>query len=218
MKMHNLHILWDWNGTLVNDMDLCVYVTNLFMKKHHNKKITHETYKQKFTFPVIDFYHAIGFDFKDISFTQMAEEWISTYKQHFHSKSALNGEVLETLNFVKNQGLKQSIFSACEVNLLQHSINHLELNDYFHKVHGVDNNEANGKESLAVKIIEDNHIDPDETILFGDTIHDYEVAKSTGISCVLIANGHQCSKRLQKTGAPVLEHIGEVPAYLKSLQ
>ena len=89
MKIKNPHILWDWNGTLVNDMDLCVYVTNLFMQEHHNQQISREFYQQEFTFPVIDFYHAIGFDFKNITFEQMAEDWISTYKKHFQSKHLL---------------------------------------------------------------------------------------------------------------------------------
>ena len=130
----------------------------------------------------------------------------------------MNGEVKETLEHIQKIGLKQSIFSACEVNLLNHSIDHLELTDFFHLVHGVNNNQATGKEALARQIIEDEHIQPDETILFGDTVHDYEVAQNTGMSCVLIANGHQHESRLKKTGAPVLEHIGQVPAYLKSLQ
>lgn len=218
MKIKNPHILWDWNGTLVNDMDLCVYVTNLFMQEHHNKQITREFYQQEFTFPVINFYHAIGFDFKNITFEQMAEDWISTYKKHFQSKSSLNGPVQETLEYIRSKGLKQSIFSACEIHLLNHSINHLNLEHFFHLIHGVDNNQASGKEALAKQIILDNHIIPEETILFGDTVHDYEVAQNTGMSCVLIANGHQHSKRLQKTGAPILEHIGQVPDYLKSLQ
>lgn len=218
MKINNPHILWDWNGTLVNDMDLCVFVTNQFMQEQHNKQISRELYQKEFTFPVIDFYHAIGFDFKNITFEEMAEDWISTYKSHFQEKSSLNGEVEETLEHIKGLGLKQSIFSACEINLLNHSINHLELTDFFHLIHGVDNNQASGKEALARQIIEDKHILPDETILFGDTVHDYEVAQNTGMLCVLIANGHQHESRLKKTGAPVLEHIGQVPAYLKSLQ
>ena len=148
----------------------------------------------------------------------MAEDWIREYKSSFHHSSSLNGDVLQTLTHVADKGLKQSIFSACEINLLKHSIRHLDLEDFFHNIHGVDNNRASGKEDLAIQIIKDSHVDPEATILFGDTVHDYEVAQNTGINCVLIANGHQDHKRLAKTGAHILEHIGMVPAYLNSLQ
>ncbi|MCM8535927.1 MAG: HAD hydrolase-like protein [Lentisphaeraceae bacterium] len=218
MKNTDLHILWDWNGTLVNDMDLCVAVTNRFIKKQNGRQISREEYQQKFTFPVIDFYESIGFDFSAQSFADMAEDWIREYKSSFHTSSSLNGDVVKTLTHIADNGLKQSIFSACEINLLKHSIRHLELENFFHNIHGVDNNRASGKEDLAIQIIKESHVDPEATILFGDTVHDYEVAQNTGINCVLIANGHQDQKRLAKTGADILEHIGMVPAYLNSLQ
>jgi phosphoglycolate phosphatase len=218
MKKDYRHILWDWNGTLVNDMDLCVFVTNTLIKRRNNTLISKETYQREFTFPVIDFYKVIGFDFSKENYGDMAEEWILEYKRHFEAQSTLNGDVKQTLQKLHHEGYLQSIFSACENELLKHSIRHLELTDYFHKIHGTDNNHAHGKTELALQIIRDKHVNPEETVLFGDTVHDYEVAQNAGIDCVLIANGHQDETRLKKTGAPVICDISTVPAFLRSLQ
>ena len=79
-------------------------------------------------------------------------------------------------------------------------------------------NHAHGKEDLALSIIEEEHCTPHESILFGDTVHDWEVANAVGIDCVLIANGHQHEDRLKATGAPVICDISEVPNFLNSLQ
>ena len=219
MNLKYKHILWDWNGTLVDDIDLCIFVTNKLMKKRRRDfQIDRNIYLREFTFPVIEFYQRIGFDFSLESFAEMSEEWIGEYKSNFESQSSLNGEVTEVLTEMRQLGFRQSILSACEVNLLNHSINHLELNDFFHLIHGTGNNQAHGKVDLALSIIEEQHCSPEESILFGDTVHDYEVAQAAGIDCVLIANGHQHEDRLEKTGAPVIRDISQVPNFLKSLQ
>jgi len=218
MNWHYKHILWDWNGTLVNDMDLCVSVTNTLIRKRNGTQINREVYQKEFTFPVVDFYEKIGFNFSIESYADVAEEWILEYKSNFETGSSLNGNVIDVLEEIKNMGLKQSILSACESSLLNHSIKHLSLEPYFHGIHGTGDNHAHGKVDLAHSMIKENHCSPEESILFGDTVHDYEVASAVGIDCVLIANGHQHEDRLRKTGVPVICDISHVPNFIKSLQ
>ena len=212
------HILWDWNGTLVNDMNLCVSVTNSLIKERKIPLIDLEIYQREFTFPVVDFYEKIGFDFSCESYEVVAEEWILEYKRNFEDQSRLNGDVIGVLSFMRDMGFKQSVLSACEVELLNHSISHLNLGDFFHQIHGTNNNHAHGKVDLAHSLIDQEHCTSEESLLFGDTVHDFEVAEAVGIDCVLIANGHQHGDRLRKTGAPVICDISEVPSFIKSLQ
>lgn len=218
MKWNYKHILWDWNGTLVNDMDLCVAVTNSLIQKRKGVLINREIYSREFTFPVVSFYEKIGFDFSVESYADVAEEWILEYKRNFEKSSTLNGNVIEVLGHVESLGLKQSILSACESELLNHSIRHLGVERFFHQVHGTGDNHAHGKVDLAHSLIKAEHCSPEDSILFGDTVHDYEVAEAVGIDCILIANGHQHEDRLRKTGAKVICDISQVPNLIKSLQ
>ena len=50
------HILWDWNGTLLDDSWLCVEVLNDLLKEQGKDPISLKTYRNHFNFPVIHFY------------------------------------------------------------------------------------------------------------------------------------------------------------------
>lgn len=219
MNLKYKHILWDWNGTLLDDVDLCIAVTNKLMKRRKkNFSIDRQQYLQEFTFPVVDFYRKMGFDFSQESFSEMAEEWIAEYKRLFKESVSLNGAVIDVLTNLKKQGYKQSILSACENTLLNESIEAFGLQKFFHKIHGTHSNEAHGKVDLALTIIEAQHCSPQEALLIGDTTHDYEVAQAAGLQCVLVANGHQHSTRLKETSAPVICDISGIPNFLESLK
>ena len=58
------HIIWDWNGTLLNDTWLCVEGINKSLEKRSLQTITEEIYRKVFSFPVEDYYKRLGFDFK----------------------------------------------------------------------------------------------------------------------------------------------------------
>jgi len=55
-------VVWDWNGTLLNDMEACIRSMNLMLEKRRLPPIDFETYRSVFTFPVIDYYRAVGID------------------------------------------------------------------------------------------------------------------------------------------------------------
>ena len=57
------HIIWDWNGTLVNDLTLCVDLLNFSLKKRGLPLISENIYKQKFLFPIKNFYETVDLDF-----------------------------------------------------------------------------------------------------------------------------------------------------------
>ena len=112
------HIFWDWNGTLLNDVDLCVHVTGEFLRERHGKLMDRETYLREFGFPVIDFYKKIGIDLRDADYGQMALDWIGAYNQSFGDFAELHQGVGEVLLGLNDLGYKQSILSACEKDLL----------------------------------------------------------------------------------------------------
>ena len=78
--MNNLvqykHIIWDWNGTLLNDGWLFVEVMNIVLKRRKMKPITLDSYREIFRFPVKDYYMKLGFDFEKESFESSGLEFI----------------------------------------------------------------------------------------------------------------------------------------------
>ena len=74
------HIIWDWNGTLLNDTWLCVEGINNSLEKRSIDTITKEVYRRVFSFPVKDYYERLGFDFKKEPFEVAGDEFVDIEK------------------------------------------------------------------------------------------------------------------------------------------
>ena len=46
------HVIWDWNGTLLDDAVLCVEVMNVVLARRKLPPLTAERYADRFRFPV----------------------------------------------------------------------------------------------------------------------------------------------------------------------
>ena len=78
------HIVWDWNGTLVNDAWLFVELMNEELKQRNLSLIDIAKYKEHFTFPVKQYYKNLGFDFKKENFKEVGYNFIQKYKKRKH--------------------------------------------------------------------------------------------------------------------------------------
>ena len=58
------YIFWDWNGTLLDDVWLCVDIINYMLIKRGKSEITQSQYREIFDFSVKGYYKKAGFDFK----------------------------------------------------------------------------------------------------------------------------------------------------------
>lgn len=183
-------IIWDWNGTLLNDIDACIESMNTMLKRRSMELIDKDTYLRIFTFPVQKYYETIGFNFYRESFEQLSVEYISLYKKGAVN-SALQPGVVEALEQFTNKGLTQVVLSASEQVSLENQVEQHQLQHYFDALIGLNNIYAKSKLENAIHYLENSSILPNETLLIGDTFHDYEVAKAIGCDCLLVNNGHQ---------------------------
>jgi len=81
---------------------------------------------------------------------------------------------------------------------------------FFEGLCGLNNHYAVSKIENGKSLIVEKGLNPERTLMVGDTIHDYEVAMAIGCKCVLVANGHQSKKRLLKSGAQVFDRLDEI--------
>lgn len=208
------YVIWDFNGTLLDDVTLCFELLNKMLSKRGFPTVTMERYKEIFRFPVKEYYRLAGFDFDKEPFAVTAVEFIEDYQPMSLECSLYNGtkEVLETLNAL---GIKQLILSASEINNLKAQTKHFGLNEYMIDILGTDTIHAISKKEIAKNWIKERHLDPKRILFIGDTNHDFEVANYIGVDCVLIANGHQNKKRLLNVCENVLDYITEIVKYIE---
>jgi phosphoglycolate phosphatase len=213
MKFKN--IIWDWNGTIINDAWVFVDVMNGFLKQYHLPAISLSDYKKNFCFPIQDYWKALGFKFTHKSFNQLNTSFISAYQDVMLLPNLHTGMV-SLLNQLHNQNLHQFILSASEIRLLQKSVLHYKINHLFKDVLGVDNLNAEGKKELGKLLFKQYNLKPCETLVIGDTEYDYEVAKALNCSIVLISHGHINHERLNKTCSNVVASVVELESFLQN--
>ncbi len=198
-------IIWDWNGTLLNDIELCVEIVSKLAEEHRDNPLTVEEYKAVFGFPIVDYYQKIGIDLAKESFESLTEKFISQYNNRVRNCNLHQG-VSATLDLFQQQNLSQFILTAAHKKDVEQLLLHFDINDYFQGIEGLDNYRAESKVERGRELIRRHGIEKGKTVLVGDTIHDYEVASEIGVDCILISNGHQSKERLL-SGMPLQELV-----------
>lgn len=206
-------IIWDWNGTLLDDAEICRTAINKMLKARNLSELSLEKYREVFTFPVIDYYRQVGFDFDKEEWEPVAMEFINLYLSALNEVE-LTPFAIETLQKFKQKGYRQAIISAMQHDALLKSVSELGIYDYFDFIGGIGDHYGGGKVDNARNYFTVAGLNPDQVTLIGDTIHDSEVAAELGCKCILVTTGHQSLRRLQQTGLTVIKNLSEIESVL----
>ena len=209
-------ILWDWNGTLLNDIDVCINSINQVLRKYSIKEIQNQNeYRKKFCFPIEQYYKNLGFDLKNNSFSNLAKEYLDIY-QPISKIASLNIETINVLEYFKFNGFTQNILSASQLNNLIDQIYYFKIESYFQDIKGINNIFASSKIEIASQWLKENKKDPSNLLLIGDTYHDYEVSKFINCKCFLYLNGHQYLKN--NIDAIFFNNLSEIPTLINNIR
>lgn len=209
MKNKIKYIIWDWNGTLFNDVQLGVDIINNLLKDNNLPQITFDKYRDIFTFPVSDYYQIAGFDFNKTSFEILGKKFMDEYERRKYEMDLFEG-AREVLELARSRGIKQSVLSAYKQDTLVEILNHYKISEYFESIMGLDNIYAGSKEHLGIELRKKLSYNEDEILFVGDTLHDADVAKAMNVKCILISKGHQSQKKLLENGNVLLSDISEL--------
>jgi len=204
--MNFKNIIWDWNGTIIDDAWVFVDIMNTVLQKNKLPTTTLKHYRQNFCFPIQDYWRGLGFQFTDESFDKLNQNFIFEYQKKMFLPTPHAG-LLSFLKKLNKLNKQQFILSASEQKLLNKSVAHYKLMGFFRGVYGVDNLNAVGKKELGRTLCRKHNLKMDETVLIGDTEYDKEVAEEIGCEIILISHGHINHQRLLKTNALVVDSI-----------
>lgn len=211
--MSKRNIIWDWNGTLLNDLVLSVDSINTMLKERNLNPISIEHYKEIFVFPVVKYYEACGFDFNKEDFEIPAMQFITLYQKSQH-ETELFSDVMETLNYLKEKNYRQFVLSAMEDGNLNKMLSDKGISNFFEDVRGIQDNYAREKVSMGKKLMQDFGLLPEECIMIGDTLHDAEVAEICGMDCILFSGGHVSRQRLEKKNHIIIDKLSDLTEIL----
>ena len=194
------YLVWDWNGTLLDDVDAGVGALNRMLANRGLPSITREFYRARFRFPVRPLYFEIGMD-PDREWDRICvefHEYLAEGPQHVRPDAAA------ALAYVRAKGARQSILSALRQDLLLRDTAREGVQDFFDEICGVDNLEGATKLARGRELVSGLRAGGVADLVFvGDTLHDAEVATALGARVVLVDGGHQDADRLRAAGHDV---------------
>ena len=116
-----LHIVWDWNGTLLDDTRAALGALNAMLARRSLPAITLESYRSRFHFPAREYYDEIGMPVPDAEWDAIAQEYHDSYDVE-SATAALNPDAVAALELARSRGARQSILSALRQDLLEAAV------------------------------------------------------------------------------------------------
>lgn len=204
-------IIWDWNGTLLDDVDISIRAVGHLTEKYGLGPMTEERHRRYFTFPILNYYKGLGFNTETMDFNEIAEE----YHAHYMSllpEACIRDEFIDLINTLRKRNLSQYVLSAMHESLLVESLKHYNIHSLFDGVYGLKTKTAGSKIDRGREMIEKENLNnfKRNIIMIGDTTHDAEVAKELGFIPVLIACGHQDRNKLESMSCIVVDNVGQL--------
>ncbi len=197
-------VIWDFNGTLVDDCALAVEVINVQLARRRLAPLSLDEYRRVFGFPLADYHRKLGFDLSVETMSGLADEFHEAYLLGLPS-CRLHAGVRELLERLEAGGVRQFVLSAMEETTLRDALRRLGIAGRFEAIYGLDHRMADSKIVRGRDLLARFRLSASETLLIGDTDHDVDVARDLGTSAVLVARGHQSVERLRALGVPVYE-------------
>ena len=209
MLNNKKHIIFDWNGTIINDAWVFIDILNELLIPRGLNPITMEKYRSQFCFPIKSFYKKLGLNITAQAFNELEKEFVNHYNNKMYDPKLFDNAT-KTFRKLIDNGFKLSILSASNEKILTELVTYYSLNKYFDYIIGVDNYSANGKIESGKDLINKLNLSNHQIILIGDTDYDYKVATQLKIDCFLKINGHQSYNKLKAVTNNIINSFNDI--------
>lgn len=200
-------ILWDWNGTLLDDVQVSFDCLNDMLRLCRKPEVADvDAYRAIFGFPVREYYKRAGIG--DDLFDEIAPQWMADYMAH-EGTCLLRPDAREALDAFRRDGFRQVILSASKRENLLGQMARFDILPYFDEVLGLSHIYATSKEGIGREWMARSGTAPEECMMIGDTLHDADVARAMGCRCVLVCGGHQLEETLRTAGCAVAQSLAD---------
>ena len=206
MRYHN--ILWDWNGTLIDDAVTSLNCVNDMLTEMNKPLISLEQYYTYVETPIIGFYrHILTED--ELDFPVISKSFHDSYNNRI-KETFLADNAEFTIKTLKENGAKQYIITATKEESARKLAYEYGVGEYFDGIFGADNTLAESKVERALNFFKENNINPRDTVFIGDTLHDLETANALGVDCILVTFGHQGKEITENSGTVTADNLIDV--------
>jgi len=207
------HIVWDWNGTLLDDTPLTVRAAVAALQAiGHPQSLDLRQWRRIATRPLTEVYtHLVDGPISAPQWETIERVWLSVYLQGLPD-IGLNPLAWAALDEAADRGMSGSIVSLHKQGELRAHVAALGLADRFTHISGtcIDDTWAGARPSKAAAIrmqLDELGVAPDQALMIGDMEDDAREAAAAGTAVVLVPTGDTSRERLIASGYPVAESL-----------
>ncbi|GAB3669947.1 HAD-IA family hydrolase [Actinocorallia lasiicapitis] len=207
------HIVWDWNGTLLNDRAAVLGATYEVFRGTEADGVTADQVTAVYTRPIwVAYEKLLGRPLHEGEWERLDRVFHKHYERLF-AEAPLADDAHRALTLWSEAGRTQSILSMAGHDHLIPTVDKFGITPFFTRVDGLRGAPGGGKaEHMAVHVAELG-VNPADVLVIGDAADDAVAAAHVGANAVLYTGGMQRREELEKAGVPVLDSLLEALAY-----
>ena len=210
------YVIWDWNGTLLDDVGAALASVNDMLAIRGREPIDLVRYRECIGVPIIKFYERV-FDMANDDYSLIIKQFNEGYARHVLA-CGLSAGAAEALEFFRKCGARQAVVSSSHSDIVKAGIEKYGIGGYFDAILGASDYFAGSKIERAVEYLSQNGADDGSVLVIGDLEHDAEMAGEIGADCVLLRSGHENPARLEAANAMLIGSLGELPTLVQNAQ
>ncbi len=210
---HYTTIIWDFNGTLVDDVYAALGAVNDMLTRRNQNIITIDEYYKAVDTPIWKFYQQV-FIPDTITPEEAIKEFDSGYEKHLKQEPLMEGAA-DVLSYLSSLNKRQLVVSASHIEKVSARLEALGIIGYFQKVLALTDYNAGDKTFLAQQYFSDNGINPEEVVVIGDCVADWQMAKALYCDCILNTKGHQSRREFAVSDAVIIDSLTELKYIIK---
>lgn len=202
------NIIFDWSGTLVDDLPAVWKATNFVFSQAGLRELTLEQFRAEFCLPFQKFYDRY---LPHVSMTQL-ETWFHGHFRQVQDSVVELPHAREFLQFCRQQKLRTFLLSTVHQDHFAAQAGTIGFHDFLDRPYlGVWDKRARIHEILA-----ENNLSSQETLFVGDMQHDIETARHGGIFSCAVLTGYNSLAQLRASEPDlIVEHLGELREILE---
>jgi phosphoglycolate phosphatase-like HAD superfamily hydrolase len=221
MAKHTTHLVWDWNGTLLDDIHAVIAATNAAFAEIGHEPISLERYRELYCVPIPLFYERL------MNRVPSGAEWLvldESFHRHYTAhrvNCALTEGVEELLTAWALAGSSQSLLSMYGHDELVPVVRDYGIERHFVRVDGRTGPSGGSKalhmERHLAALAATGSISPSRTVVIGDAVDDAVAAAHVGARAVLYTGGSHSRASLEAVGVPVVDSLAEAVETARAL-
>jgi len=209
MKCEIRNIIFDWSGTLVDDLPAVWKATNYVLAQARRGQMSLEEFRAEFCLPFALFYDR---HVPDIPLPQL-ELWFHSHFRQVQDSVCELPHARDFLEFCRSRSLRTFLLSTVHGDHFAVQAAVTGFGQYLDRCYVA----VRDKRRKIHEILQENDLEPGATLFVGDMQHDIETAKHGGVHSCAVLTGYNTLEQLRAAGPDlIVEHLGQLRQFLQA--